>query len=101
MDRGHPPLKSRHVEKAPVRPDRPSARHHRVADSLPRNSMGFEGNAKLLQRSCPPILACSRWGDPTMPPHHVKVSGPRGLGGWGWGWERVLFVHYTRWTCLT
>ena len=48
--------------------------------------MGSEGNAKLRQRSYPPIPARSRWGDPTMPPHHVKVSGPRGLGGWrGWG----------------
>ena len=43
--------------------------------------MGFEGTAKLWQRSCTPIPAGSRWGDPTMPPHDVKVSGPRGLKG--------------------
>ena len=44
--------------------------------------MGLEGIAKLWQRSCPPIPARSRWGDPTMPPHHVKVSSPRGSRGW-------------------
>ena len=46
---------------------------------------GSEGNVKLRQRSRPPIPACSRWGDPTMPPHHVKVSGPKGLTGWRGG----------------
>ena len=33
----------------------------------------------------PPLPARSRWGDPTMPPQHVKVSSPGGL----WGVEDV------------
>ena len=45
--------------------------------------MGFKGTVKLQQHSCRPIPACSRCGKPTMPPHHVKVSDPRGLRGGG------------------
>ena len=38
--------------------------------------------AKLWQPGCPPDPVRSRWGDPTMPPHHVNVPGPRGWRGW-------------------
>ena len=38
------------------------------------------GKARLRQRGCPPIPACSHY--PTRPPHHIKVSGPRGWRGW-------------------
>ena len=40
---------------------------------------------KQLQQGCPPVPVCSRLGDPTMPPHHVKVPGPRGWRGWRGG----------------
>ena len=43
----------------------------------------LQSSAEPRQRGYPPIPVRSRWGDPTMPPHHVKVPSPRGWRGWG------------------
>ena len=79
VDTGYPPLKSQHVEKAPCpRPDRPSARHHRVAGSLPRNSMG-------------PELSCGSVVAPLFQPVRARETPPclhttsRCPAQWAWG----------------
>ena len=52
----------------------------------------LQSSAELRQRGCIPVPVRSRWGDPTMPPHHVKVPGPRGWRGWRGGEWRTVHI---------
>ena len=81
--------------KSPVRGEIPHARYPiALAPSITAWWVAYRelaedllSIAKLRQRGCPPVPVRSRWGNPTMPPHHVKVPGPRGWRWRGWRWE--------------
>ena len=79
MDTGYPPPNPRYVESPRARYPialAPSITAWRVAyRELAEDLLSI---AKPRQRGCPPVPVRSRWGDPTMPPHHVKVPGPKG-----------------------
>ena len=68
------------------RPDRSSAQHHGMAGANRETAGDLKSSAEPRQRGFPPFLARSRWGDPTMPPHHVSQGvRPQELEGWWWG----------------
>ena len=84
MDTGYPPPNSRHVGRAPRARNPIALAPSITAWRLAHRELAkhLQSSAEPWQRGCPPIPVCSRSGDPTMPPHHVKVPGPRGWRGW-------------------